>query len=211
MSFAHDQEQSYSPRRFFAQESLVWILTIVLLALLLALSGCSGKKTGGPGEGAEGEGLYGFSDGDIDSELAARYGSGSIPTAEGEGVFRDIYFAFDSAELTGEDREKIKYNAEILRANPDVKVQLEGHCDERGTSEYNLALGQRRAQSVYDVLVSYGIPRSRVETISYGSEVPLDPRRTEEAWAKNRRVHFTPFRDRTASNQGTAEATRPRF
>ncbi len=71
-----------------------------------------------------------------------------------------------------------------------VKIQIEGHCDERGTAEYNLALGERRANSAKKYLVSLGIPADRLSTISYGKEMPLDPGHNEEAWAKNRRAHF---------------------
>src|SRR5690606_18576741 len=92
-------------------------------------------------------------------------------------------------------RQSVEYNAQILQDNPDLRVQLEGHCDERGTAEYNLALGARRARAVYDLLLSYGISGSRIETISYGEEVPLDPGQNEEAWSRNRRVHFSAFRD----------------
>ena len=92
-------------------------------------------------------------------------------------------------------RQDIDYNIQVINANPDVKIQLEGHCDERGTAEYNLALGQTRARAVQDILTSYGISSSRLSMISYGEEVPLDPGHTEAAFAKNRRVHFSAFRD----------------
>jgi peptidoglycan-associated lipoprotein len=173
--------------------SAIAVLTFIIL-LVLTLSGCSSKKSDSDLFGAGG--LSGYSDDDLNAELARRFGDGNIPMAEGGGVFRDIRFAFDSSVVDEVGRENIRYNVEVLRLNPDVKIQLEGHCDERGTSEYNLALGQRRAQSVMDIMVSLGITRDRIETISYGAEIPLDPRSNEEAWAKNRRVHFTPFRDR---------------
>lgn len=168
------------------------IVTFIIL-LLLSLSSCSSKKSDSDALGGD---LAGYSDDQLSAELARRYGDGSIPMAEGDGVFKDIRFAFDSAVVDEVGRENIRYNVEVLKANPDVKAQLEGHCDERGTSEYNLALGQRRAQSVMDIMISLGISRDRMETISYGAEVPLDPASNEQAWAKNRRVHITPFRQR---------------
>ncbi len=98
-----------------------------------------------------------------------------------------VFFAFDSFALTGESQSTLRQHAELLQKYPSVNVIIEGHCDERGTREYNLGLGERRAQSVKDFLVSLGVAPGRVETISYGKERPEDPRSTPEAWAQNRR------------------------
>lgn len=103
---------------------------------------------------------------------------------------RDINFGFDSSELNEVARAILRENAQWLSANSDATVQIEGHADERGTIEYNRALGMRRAQSAYDYLRSLGIAANRMSTVSYGEELPLDPRHNEEAWARNRRVHF---------------------
>lgn len=105
-------------------------------------------------------------------------------------VNEKIHFAFDKSVLTAEAREILRSKAAWLRNNPDSQVVIEGHCDERGTAEYNLALGDRRANSAKDYLVDMGIEASRLETISYGEEQPLDPRSTPEAWEKNRRAEF---------------------
>lgn len=105
-------------------------------------------------------------------------------------LLKDIHFNFDKYDILPEDAEILKQSAAVLQKNPTVKIQIEGHCDERGTSEYNLALGERRANSAKKYLVSLGIPESRISTISYGKEKPLDPGHNEEAWAKNRRDHF---------------------
>jgi peptidoglycan-associated lipoprotein len=105
-------------------------------------------------------------------------------------VNEDIYFDFDSSAITDFAQEVLAEKAEWLRANPAATVVIEGHCDERGTSEYNLALGDRRANTVKNYLVNLGIASNRMRTISYGEERPADPRHTEEAWAKNRRAHF---------------------
>ena len=116
------------------------------------------------------------------------------PGIEGEvlesKLLKDIHFDFDRYEIRPEDAEILKENAALLIKYPDKRIQIEGHCDERGTAEYNLALGERRAQSARDFLISLGIAPNRITTISYGEEKPLDPGHHEEAWAKNRRCHF---------------------
>lgn len=116
------------------------------------------------------------------------------PGIEGEvfesSMLKDIHFEFDKYEIRPEDVEILKETASLLKKFPNVKIQIEGHCDERGTNEYNLALGERRANSAKNYLVSLGISPERLSTISYGEERPVDPGHNEEAWAKNRRAHF---------------------
>jgi peptidoglycan-associated lipoprotein len=102
----------------------------------------------------------------------------------------DVFFEFDSASLTAEAQEILRAKAEWLRDNPGVRVLIEGHCDERGTNEYNLALGDRRAFSSKAFLTDLGIDDARISIISYGEERPIAPGASEEAWAKNRRAHF---------------------
>ncbi|MFZ5609571.1 MAG: peptidoglycan-associated lipoprotein Pal [Pseudomonadota bacterium] len=102
-----------------------------------------------------------------------------------------VFFAFDSAELSPQARETLRKGAEWLRANASVALMIEGHADERGTREYNLALGERRANAVRSYLMALGVAGNRLQTISYGKERPDDPRSTEEAWAKNRRAVAT--------------------
>jgi peptidoglycan-associated lipoprotein len=102
----------------------------------------------------------------------------------------NIYFDFDRSVLKPESQEILRRKADYMRNNPDVRVIIEGHCDERGTNEYNLALGDRRANSAKVFLVNLGIDEERLTTISYGEERPADPRSNEEAWAKNRRDQF---------------------
>jgi peptidoglycan-associated lipoprotein len=108
------------------------------------------------------------------------------PTEE----LKDIFFDFDRATIRAEDRKILERNAEWLKANPKAKILIEGHCDERGTIEYNLALGDKRANAVRNYLISLGVDPTRMATISYGEEKPFDPGHNEEAWAKNRRAHF---------------------
>jgi peptidoglycan-associated lipoprotein len=114
-----------------------------------------------------------------------------LETARNMFLTEDIFFEFDSSALLPEAQEILKEKAEWLQENAGVAVTIEGHCDERGTNEYNLALGDRRAQSALAFLVNLGISGSRLTTISYGEERPVDPGNNEEAWSKNRRAHFT--------------------
>jgi len=102
----------------------------------------------------------------------------------------DIYFDFDSIQLTPQAQEILTKKGIWLRDNPAATVTIEGHCDNRGTNEYNLALGEGRAQSAKTFLMDLGVDVSKLRTISYGEERPLDPQQTESAWAKNRRAHF---------------------
>ena len=106
-------------------------------------------------------------------------------------LYEVIYFEFDKSDLLAESQEVLRGKAEYLKDNPDILVIIEGHCDERGTNEYNLALGDRRASSAKDFLVNLGLAGSRLTCVSYGEERPADPGHDEEAWAKNRRAHFT--------------------
>ena len=105
-------------------------------------------------------------------------------------LLKDCHFEFDRYDLTSEARRILADNAMILKKIPKSKIQVEGHCDERGTKEYNLALGERRASMVKNYLVSLGIYPNSISTISYGEEMPLDLRSNEDAWAKNRRAHI---------------------
>ena len=115
------------------------------------------------------------------------------PGIEGEvfesKLIKDIYFEFDKYDIRQVDAEILKGNAALLMKFPNVKIQIEGHCDERGTVEYNLALGERRANSTKNYMISLGISGNRISIISYGKERPMDPGHNEEAWAKNRRAH----------------------
>ncbi len=101
-----------------------------------------------------------------------------------------VYFDFDKAGIRSDMRPVMDQKAQFLLEYPSVRIQIEGHCDERGTAEYNVALGHRRAQSTKKYLVSLGVSASRIDTVSYGEERPDDPRHHELAWAKNRRAKF---------------------
>ncbi len=121
----------------------------------------------------------------------ARLKEEAIQKAKDNFLNEDIHFEFDSAVLNQDAQEILKTKAEWLQNNPNAKSTVEGHCDDRGTLEYNLALGERRASSAKSFLVDLGIAASRLITISYGEERPIDPGQNEAAWAKNRRGHFT--------------------
>jgi peptidoglycan-associated lipoprotein len=103
---------------------------------------------------------------------------------------KNIYFAFDRYDLNSEARENLEMLTDWLLAHPEFEVTIEGHCDERGTTEYNLALGERRAEAAKAYIVNLGMDIGKVTTISYGEELPVDPGHNEKAWAKNRRGHF---------------------
>jgi len=127
---------------------------------------------------------------ELEKSLVAK----KTPGIEGEvfesSLLKDIHFDFDKYDIRPEDAEILKGNAALLMKYAKAKIQIEGHCDERGTVEYNLALGERRANNAKKYLISLGIPNDRISTISYGKERPLDPGHNEEAWAKNRRAHI---------------------
>jgi peptidoglycan-associated lipoprotein len=110
--------------------------------------------------------------------------------AKEEMTFKDVLFDFDKYSLKPESRDILKQLAAWLTKNKNNIVLIEGNCDERGTTEYNLALGERRAKEAMKYLVELGVDGKRIKTVSYGNERPLDPGHTEEAWAKNRRDHF---------------------
>jgi peptidoglycan-associated lipoprotein len=114
----------------------------------------------------------------------------SIDEINRSGVLKTVYFEFDKSDLSDEARMVLRANADFLKANGSVGVAVEGHCDERGTIEYNLALGQRRAQAVKDYLASLGVGAVRIRTVSYGEERPVAFGHDEAAWAQNRRAEF---------------------
>jgi peptidoglycan-associated lipoprotein len=162
-----------------------WRGSIALLVVPLAflIASCSAKKPPpGAGEGSSlGQGGL-ASGGSLD-----RFKSGMQP-GEG-GPLADVHFDYDRYDLGDQERATLQQNANWLKQNPAAKVEIEGHCDDRGTVEYNLALGAKRAKAVKDYLVTLGIPSDRLSTISYGEELPLCHEENESCWQKNRRAH----------------------
>ena len=160
------------------------IVGIIFLSSFMALVGCSSKKkTEATGEEpmatttdttAGGGGLN--INGDSDNKTA-----GNLST---------VYFDFDSSTLRADTKSALDANSTFLNGNASVEVQIEGHCDERGGVEYNLALGERRAKSVMDYLIAMGVPAARITTISYGKEKPIAMGHDEASWSQNRRANF---------------------
>src|SRR5262245_41057119 len=115
------------------------------------------------------------------------------------GPLKDVSFDFDSAALSESARATLRSNADWLKANTSARVQIEGHCDERGTAEYNMALGAKRAQATMDYLTTLGITANRLSTISYGEEIPVCKEKTESCWARNRRARFVVSQSKPAT------------
>ena len=144
-------------------------LTMLLLTGLLALplaTGCGSKKQG-----------YGSGDATYNSLKAAFLGD-------------HVYFDFDRYDIRADGAAIIQAKAAFLQQYPNIKTEIQGHCDERGTEVYNMALGDRRARATYNYITSLGIAGNRLTTVSYGKERPLDPGSSEAAWARNRRAQF---------------------
>jgi len=117
-------------------------------------------------------------------------GSKSLDDLNRDSPLKPVFFELDSADLSSAAQATLQENAGVMKQYATWQITIEGHCDERGTAEYNLALGERRALAARDYLVSLGIGANRVRTVSYGKEFPFDPAHTEGAWSKNRRAHF---------------------
>jgi peptidoglycan-associated lipoprotein len=153
-------------------------------AAMIVLAGCSSKSAVTPADqaGAAGAGT--------DAGMGAGAAAGADAGAVAGPVLGDIFYDFDSSALSTEAQDQLRQNATWLKNNAAPSVTIEGHCDERGTDEYNIALGERRANSAKEYLATLGVGSSRLSTVSYGEERPFDPAHNEEAWSKNRRAHF---------------------
>jgi len=116
--------------------------------------------------------------------------AGSLDEINKNSPLKPVFFGLDASDVDGPGQKVLEANADIMKKYPSWQISIEGHCDERGTAEYNLALGERRAIAARNYLVSLGVSADRVKTVSYGKEFPFDPGHTEDAWAKNRRAHF---------------------
>lgn len=165
---------------------LVLLMVMVLPALLFTVS-CGKKQTEAAPSAPQQTGLSAEEQAAKDrlaAEAAAMHEAFKAFTAQ------DINFDFDSSALRPDAQQILQSKADLLQRNPEVKAVIEGHCDDRGTEAYNMALGERRAESAKAFLVNLGIAANRLSTISYGEEKPLDLDSTEEAYAKNRRAHF---------------------
>jgi peptidoglycan-associated lipoprotein len=160
--------------------------------LTLALAGCSSNKPpgateGGPSSNPGGLGQEGMSS--TNASSLSQFQKGQLGSGE-QGPLNDIHFDYNDYTVRQQDGEILHGNADWLQKNPSSHVQIEGHCDERGSEEYNIALGAKRAQAAKEYLQTLGIAGDRMSTISYGKELPLCTEHTEDCWAENRRDHF---------------------
>lgn len=177
-----------------ARKSLMILIAGLVVCGLIFTVSCANKEikpeTGDQGTvdkaSSKGTGGTGMTSEELEEEAIRMEMERAREAFENE----DVFFDFDQSVLTAGARGVLERKAAWLRSNPDVSVVIEGHCDERGTAEYNIALGERRARSAMDFLVDLGISASRLRTVSYGEERPLDPGHNENAWALNRRAHF---------------------
>ncbi len=153
------------------------VVITIAIAAVAVMSGCSHtkKETASPETAAP--------------QVVAPESEETDVMAEGK-IINTIYFDFDKSDLQPNAIDVLKKIGAWLTKNPDKKIRIEGHCDERGTDEYNIALGERRAQSARNYLSTMGIPMQNVSTLSFGEEKPADPGHSETAWSKNRRAEF---------------------
>jgi peptidoglycan-associated lipoprotein len=166
------------------------LVAILALAVTAMVTGCPGKdKTKGELGNTRPGGAAGGEQGNATGDNAGR---GDVKTTDLNKGLKTIYFDFDKYNLRDDARATLDANAKILRDDPDMRIVIQGHCDERGTDEYNLALGERRAKSARDYLVKLGIDASKIDLISYGEERPVAPGHDESAWTLNRRGEFVP-------------------
>jgi peptidoglycan-associated lipoprotein len=176
------------------------IMTLATLALAGGLSGCA--STSGSAPVADGGATSGTPESSIETNVVDGTGSGGVPIADPTrtgtmadsgrpDLKRSVYFEFDRFDVRPEYHPLVETHAKWLRANPQARLTIEGNADERGSREYNLALGQRRAESVTRMLRMLGVPPERIEAISFGKERPRAVGRDEAAWAENRRSDFS--------------------
>lgn len=165
--------------------------TVVMLVASLALAGCESASDNTGGASGAGKSSMATNGAGAGSSQMATRTEGPKPGSQQDlevNVGDRVFFDFDSYSLRPDARATLEKQSAWLQQNPKVTVTIEGHTDERGTREYNLALGERRANAVRDYLVALGVDPNRIKTVSYGKERPVDPRSTEAAWAKNRRA-----------------------
>jgi peptidoglycan-associated lipoprotein len=184
-----------------------------LVTIILAAAGCAPSATNKPEPGAAssaaakpaaqtpGEGQRGATSESTTQGQSSldQLREGKPPVTPASSPLKEIFFTFDRYDLEGDARETLKVNADWLKRNPAARIEIEGHCDERGTNEYNLALGAKRAQAAKDYLITLGISTERLSTISYGEEIPVCKEQNESCWRQNRRARFVIIQARPAS------------
>jgi peptidoglycan-associated lipoprotein len=167
-------------------------LTCYSVLVCVLVSACAKQPPPGPTAPPPSPSGSEFGEGDISglSDPGERVGSNLRDGPQSGGVLQDLYFEYDAYDLSPTGRATLQANANWLQSNPQARVEIEGHCDDRGTVEYNLALGAKRARAVRDYLISLGIQSERLSTISYGEELPLCGVESDQCWQQNRRAHF---------------------
>ncbi len=166
-----------------------------LAIVLLVTAGCSSKSAVTSTDSTAPKATPQVAEAPVSPAAPGLATSHAAPTGYGfdkwqTGPLGDVFFDYDSSSLSSDAQGQLKQNAGWLSSNGAKKTTIEGHCDSRGTSEYNLALGERRASSAKDYLVKLGVAASRIESVSFGEEKPFAEGQNEEAWSKNRRAHF---------------------
>jgi len=197
--FAWNSQECKEEKAATMWNASMWCWRVLgVFLIVITVSGCPKKQPtseselGGPGSGSGLGGTGGLQDGNLASRDPGKRTSGRIdnPGSDAGGPLNDIYFDYDSFDLSTEARNTLQSHAEWIRKNGDSKVEIEGHCDERGTVEYNLALGAKRAKAAREYLINLGVDANQLSTISYGEELPLCKETTETCWQQNRRAHF---------------------
>uniref|UniRef100_UPI0040571CF2 peptidoglycan-associated lipoprotein Pal n=1 Tax=Candidatus Electronema sp. TaxID=2698783 RepID=UPI0040571CF2 len=178
---------------------MVYFCIFMALAAPLSLTGCSKKKAGDAaaagdaasssaaeagGEGAGGQESLETPEGGLNGQ------QGNISEGRTSGPLLPVYFEYDSSKIEGDQVSRVEHNGDFLKQNADKKVRVEGNCDERGTREYNLALGERRANAAKKYLINLGVETGQITTVSWGEEKPLAFGQDEQSWAQNRRADF---------------------
>ena len=169
------------------------VIAILLVAVLaLSIVGCGKKKAevDPDAEREAAERAAAEAEAAKEPALPEREVEPVVPIRPEDIKLDNIYFEYDKYDLTAGSKSILSSNARVMMEHSNFNILIEGHCDERGTEEYNLALGEKRALAARDYLVGFGIAKNRISVISYGEEKPVDPRHNEDAWAKNRRAQF---------------------
>jgi peptidoglycan-associated lipoprotein len=187
---------------------------IFMAAITLIGGACAPSATGKPESGSAagagsrapgteqraGEGQRGKTgESDADKSSLKQLQEGKSPVTAASSPLKDVFFEYDRYDLTSDARTTLRANADWLKSNASARVEIEGHCDERGTNEYNLALGAKRAQAAREFLSTLGIPADRLSTISYGEEIPVCREQSESCWKQNRRARFVIVQGRPIS------------
>jgi len=187
---------------------------IFMASIALMLGACAPSATGKPdsasstgaaagspgGDQRAGEGQRGKTgESDTDASSLKRLQEGKSSATAASSPLKDVFFEFDRYDLTSDGRATLPTNADWLKSNSSARVEIEGHCDERGTNEYNLALGAKRAQAAREFLSTLGIGADRLSTISYGEEIPVCKEMNESCWKQNRRARFVIIQGRSTS------------